>query len=169
MDARCLDPRGLYATRMILTLGSKGDRSSPETLYHCRRGVKAFCFSVDVRIYTHWSRDEENQLTNDYIVLYRLRKRMEKQDLRSKCSFESLMSNLSEINHCEGFVLLFFFFFPPLHLCFDRSRPWIRIGFRTKVFIQNVIAVLGDGQRPLCVLFQVDHFSNPHKQLSSPH
>ena len=84
MDARCLDPRSFYATRMILTLGSKGNRSSPETLYHYRRGIKAFCFSVDVRVYTHRSWDEENLLTNDYIVLYRLRKRMEKQDLRSK-------------------------------------------------------------------------------------
>lgn len=57
---------------------------------------------------------KKNKKTNDYIVLYRLRKRMEKQDLRSKCSFESLMSNLSERNHCEGFVLLFFF---PLYIC----------------------------------------------------
>lgn len=85
MDARCLDPRGFYATSMILTLGSKGNRSSPGNLYHYIEGIKAFAsqqmlgslYSTDLGM-------KKTSLQNDYIVLYRLRKRMEKTGFKVK-------------------------------------------------------------------------------------
>lgn len=78
---------------MFLTLEPKGDGSSLQMLYRYGRDDKAFVSQWTPESVHGDPELKKTQLTNEYLVLYRVRENMGKWDLRSKGSFVSLMSN----------------------------------------------------------------------------